>query len=179
MLDMMPTSTCGGDPSHVRFAGLHDEEDLVAMLHAMHSDDDWLLRDAKGERLSFNAEKARARIQMATQRQRNHPNAGQAWIGVVGDPGKLQGSVFVSVVEPWLEDGAYLTETWSYIIPDCRRGNVGAALLEFCMALADELELSFLNATMSRNVGAKFRLYERRLGQPIGSLFRYSPQITG
>lgn len=160
----------------VRFAAPEDEENLVSMVRRMHEDPDWGLRDWSGQPFPFDLEKTRARIQQATVRNRNMPNAGQAWIGVAGERGKLLGSVYLCVVDASVSDGNFLGEVWNWVVPEQRRSNIGHMLLTFALALADECKLTYYSATAHAHAG-KTRFYQRHIGQPIGSLYQYNSAV--
>ena len=163
----------------VRFAAPDDEDDLVTMLRAMHADPEWPMRDINGRRLAFSEEKARGTVQRVIMRNRNEPDAGQAWIGVLGAPGNLVGSVCVRVTEPWLEDGHLLGEQWNWVYPQHRRSPAPQALVTFSVAMADSLGLPLVTGVMIQEQRAKERLYERKIGAPIGSMFLYTNHAAG
>ena len=162
------------DPA-VRIAVPEDEDDLVTMVRRMHEDPEWPMRDELGQPARFSEHKSRAMVQRALVKNRNHPDAGQAWIGVLGDPGQLLGSAYVCVQERSMSDGFFLCEAWNYTLPEWRRGPACDRLLAFSTGMADMMHLSLVLAAMTQQRMAKSRLYERRIGQPIGALFHYTP----
>lgn len=165
----------------VRLAVRDDEDALVAMVREMHGDTEWYgSRAANGELFPFDEMKARVIVQSAVLPLRNHPDAGQAWIGVIGNPGALLASVCVSVMEATLSQGRSLFEHWNWARPESRSAVVNEALLAFSTARADELGLS-LSGVASAAYGrmAKSRFYERRLGPAIGRIYHYAPRGLG
>lgn len=164
-------------PGCVRLAEPADEDALVAMVQAMHSDAEWMLRAAAGEPFPFNAEKARATIQRAIIVGRNDPNAGQAWIGVVGEGSKLRGSTYILLQSPWCADGQYLVERWNWVYPEYRKSDVSKSLIGFSTAMADHMHMTLVSASLPKEISAKSRLYERKIGPPIGSLFQYNSAV--
>ena len=162
-------------PGCVRLAEPADEDALLSMVQEMHADAEWGLRDHQGGLFPFSPDKARAAIQRAIIPQRNDPDANNAWIGVVGVPGgDLRGSAYVHVAAPWCSEGTYLTEVWNWVYPEHRRSDVSKSLISFSMAIADRMRLTLISAAITRERMAKARLYERKIGPPIGSLFLYN-----
>lgn len=162
----------------VRLATMADEEALVRMTEAMHEDDEWGIVDCGGELFRFNVIKARTLVQQATQSGRNVPDAGGAWIGVVGDVGDLRGSVYVTLQQPLMADGCYLVELWNWVYPDWRSSGIGDDLLGFATELAEHKGLRLIMAAMTTRRMAKARFYARRFGAPIGNVYNYAPSPT-
>ncbi len=160
----------------VRFATAEDEGDLLALVKRMHEDKDWGLRDWRGEPFIYCEEKCRARIQQATVRNRNVPDAGGAWIGIAGEPGQLVGSVYLTTMEAALSQGSFLAEVWNWVAPEHRRSNVAHMLMTFALALADECKLTYVSAAAHAHAG-KSRFYARHIGQPIGSIYQYNSAV--
>lgn len=158
----------------VRPATPFDEEELVEMVRLMHDDDEWGLADVNGVAFPFSEIKARATIQRATQR-RNAPDAGQAWLGVIGEPGQLQGSAFVAVHEASMSDGFFLGELWNFCLPCARNVETSDLLIEFSMAVARMKNMRLRMAAMTQRRLGKSRFYARRFGPPIGSVYDYTP----
>ena len=125
MLDSLDCS----DATAVRLAGPSDEEELVDMVRVMHQDAEWGVLDRDGVPFPFSVEKTRATIQRATQCNRNAPDAGRAWLGIIGEPGRLQGSAYVALQEPSMSDGLFLAELWSWVRPDLRNSPASDALI--------------------------------------------------
>lgn len=163
----------------VRFATPDDEVGLVAMVRLMHEDADWGLRDSADRAYPFSAERARATVQRAIVPNRNHPDAGSAWIGVVGEPHELRGSALVCVQQLSMSEGAYMAEQWNFVYPEFRDTIVADALSQFVMCMADAANLVLHTATMTRVRTSKSRFYERRFGPPIAAIHRYIPSGSG
>jgi hypothetical protein len=153
--------------ARVRLATPDDEPELVELVRRMHADPEWGLRDARGLPFPFCADKARVAIQRATQRDRS-------WIGIVGGPGSVEGSVCLARQDLALSDGQMLTEVWNWVQPEHRAGRTNDVLVSFSLALADMLGLSLVLATMTRERVAKARAYEKKIGKPTASLFLYT-----
>lgn len=164
------------DISVVRLADQGDEDGLLDMLRLMHNEAG--PRTAEGEPLSFSEPKVRATIQKATIPNRNCPDRGQSWVGVIGEPKTLEASVCLSVAQPWYTDTELLNETWTFVHPQFRKTNNAKALIAFSMAIADALGLPLVMGVMSLDrQPAKARLMSRVLGcEPLGSVFQYNPR---
>ncbi len=160
----------------VRFAKPADEAGLVEMIKVMHADPDWGLRDRDDGSYPFSGERARATVQRAILPNRNHPEAGSAWIGVVGEPEGLLGAAMVCVHQLSLSEGAYMAEQFNYVYPNYRNTSAPDALVQFAICMADAANLILIGATMTRVRTSKSRFYERRFGPPIAAVHRYIPQ---
>ncbi len=159
------------DPLHrVRLAAPSDEGELVDMIWRMHGDEEWGLRDAQGAPFPFDGDKARFAVRRATQE-------GKAWVGIVGEPGHLEGSVYLTTQELSLSRGQILVEAWNWVDPEYRSGDAFAMLTSFSMTMADTMGLSLTLAAMTRERAAKGRLYERKIGRPTASLYQYHSQM--
>jgi hypothetical protein len=171
---MLDALQCG-DPPLVRLAGPADEEGVVEMIRIMHDDGEWCALDAEGCSFPFSPTKARAIVQRATQGGRNAPDAGRAWLGVIGETGQLKGSAYVALQEPSMSEGFYLAELWSWICPELRNTAASDSLIEFAMAIADMKHMRLVMAAMTQKRMGKARFYDRRFGAPIGSVYNYYP----
>ncbi len=174
MNDMVLPADCGVAPI-VRLAGPADEEGVIEMIRVMHDDGEWGDIDAEGLPFPFSATKARAIVQRATQGGRNAPDAGQAWLGVIGATGDLQGSAYVVLKEPSMSEGFHLLELWSWVRPAFRNTGATDALIEFATAIADMKRMRLVMAAMTQKRMGKARFYDRRFGAPIGNVYNYSP----
>ncbi len=174
MHDMVLPADCGA-ASIVRLAGPADEEGVVDMIRVMHDDGEWGTLDAEGLPFPFSATKARAIVQRATQGGRNAPDAGRAWLGVIGDVGQLKGSAYVALQEPSMSEGFYLVELWSWICPELRNSTASDSLIEFAMSIADMKHMRLVMAAMTQRRMGKARFYDRRFGAPIGNVYNYYP----
>ncbi len=175
---MLDALQCG-DPPLVRLAGPADEEGVVEMIREMHLDGEWGNFDLDGRPFPFNDTKARAIVQRATQGGRNAPDAGRAWLGVIGDVGQLRGSAYVALQEPSMSDGFFLAELWSWICPAFRDSAASDALLAFSIGIADKRGMRLVMAAMTQQRLGKSRFYARRFGPPIGSVYDYTPTGVG
>lgn len=167
---------CEADTSPVRIADLSDEDEVLDSVRRMQDDREWALCDAAGAPLPFCAPKARQTIRRALIRQHNDPDILPAWIGVIGAPGRLQASIYVSVVESWCSDETNLVQLWSYVLPEFRKSANGVLLIAFAKGIAASLHIPLYSA-VQRSTG-KQRFYERAFGAPVGALFRYSADVA-
>jgi hypothetical protein len=161
----------------IRLATPDDEEALVAMVRDMYADPGFGgMTDAAGRRFEWAEDKTRAIIQRATVRNRNEPEAGQAWIGIVGVPGIIKGSAYVEIRPCELSYGAFLGQLWSWVRPEHRHEReVTDALLAFSVTAASELHLSLGAAAVLRPRPAQARFFERVMGKAVASVYNYSP----
>lgn len=175
-------------PSHshatyARLADPGDEEPLMAMLRTLHGEN--ALRSGTGEPLKICEDKVRATLQNAITPGGAVSTAEPSWIVVIDNidqPGHLEGSVCLSIMEPWYSRETFLAETWNFVLPQFRKSNNAKVLIGFSKALANALKLDLVMGVMSTNrEPAKMRLYEKSLGcKPYGGyfLFNYNQDET-
>lgn len=161
------------DDTPVRLAEPSDEDDVLANVQRMQGDREWALCDAAGTPLPFCAPKARLMIRRALIRQHNDPDILPAWVGVIGEPGCLQASIYVSAESAWCSQSpSHLVELWNYVLPEYRQSDNNRRLVAFAKSIADVMHLQLISLTHSGT--AKRRFYEREYGAPVGAMFRYN-----
>lgn len=109
-----------------------------------------------------------------------------AIIGVIGEEGEPQGSIYLSIDEPYYSDDCQLTELWNFVMPSYRggkclsqKGGHAKRLIAFAKDCSDKLKLPLAIGILSnQRVEAKERLYERQL-ERAGSFFVYNRQFAG
>jgi hypothetical protein len=170
-----------GMSPHVRFAGLCDEEGLIAMVRELHTESG--LRDGSDRPLPLNEAKVRATVRRAILPRRRDPDgdAGHAAIGVIGSVGQIEGSVYLSVETTWYSEAPFLTEIWNYVPLPYRRSENAKTLIAFSKAVASTLGLPLVMGVMStERQPAKLRFYERNLGcRPLGAFYLWNPTTDG
>ena len=159
--------TLAAETSKVRLAVREDEEALVEMRRREAVEAGLCMGD--GTPFPFCDDMARALIQTATITNRNCPDP-PAWIGVVGDPGQLEGGVFLAVRTLDYSPRPYLGMVWHYVWPDYRKSDTAKSLLVFATALSRALSMDLVGATGQQV--AKSRMVQRVTGgKPIGNFF--------
>lgn len=157
----------------VRIAGPDDEDALVEAVRVVATGGEWGLRYSSGVPLCFSEPKTRRIVRNAINPMAR--NDGQAWIGVVGDVGQVEGSVCLSIGEAFCSEDPLLFENWNFVLPDHRRSDNARRLIAFSTAMSRVLRLPLVIGVMSHvRTEAKCRLYERSFGRPLGSLFLYN-----
>ena len=104
-------------------------------------------------------------------------NLNNGIVGVIGEPGKLEGGILLRVTEMWYSDDRILEEKALFIHPEYRSAKGGRArrLCEFAKRAANQLEMPLLIGVLSNNrTVAKIRMYERQFGEPNGAFFLYN-----
>ena len=104
-------------------------------------------------------------------------NLNNGLVGVIGEPGKLEGGILLRVTEMWYSDDRILEEKALFIHPEYRNAKGGRArrLCEFAKRAAEQLEMPLLIGVLSNNrTVAKIRMYERQFGEPNGAFFLYN-----
>jgi len=153
----------------VRLATPEDEDALVESLARVA--DQWGLRQGSGMSYPFNAPKARETVQKAIRQD-------QSWVAVIGDGGRIEGSICIFVAEPFFSDAPYLAELWTVVMPDYRGSDHAKRLVAFAKSLADTAELPLVIGVVARDrVEAKRRLFDVAVGQyPSGNFYCYQPK---
>jgi len=104
-------------------------------------------------------------------------NLDNGLVGIIGEPGKIEGGILLRVTEMWYSDDRVLEEKAIFILPEYRSAKGGRArrLCEFAKRAAKTLEIPLLIGVLSNNrTEAKVRLYERQFGKPDGAFFLYN-----
>lgn len=103
-----------------------------------------------------------------------------AIIGVIGEPGSLEGSICLSLDQPYYSDAYQLTELWNFVAPP-RHHRAGHAkrMIEFAKMCSDRMAIPLTVGVLSnQRVEAKQRLYERQL-EPAGVFFVHNRRLAG
>lgn len=162
------------DATPVRLAAPADENALLELCRLRHQETAW--PTANGQVATFAPEKARATIQRAILINRNHPDAGQSWIGAIGTPELMEAAAYVTVTSPFDSDALYLTVLWNFVAPEYRKHSHAAHLLTFAKSFSRVLQMPLL-LEASQQEAAKSRIIERSLScKPYGAVFVYVPE---
>ncbi len=95
-------------------------------------------------------------------------------IGVIGDVGKLEALVFVTIGSFWYSHDRHLEEFIVYVDPECRRSYHARALIAWMKQQSDQTGLPLFTGVVSNlRTKAKVDLYSRMLPQ-VGAFFLYS-----
>ena len=98
-------------------------------------------------------------------------------VGVIGEPGKIEGGILLRVTNVWYSDERMLEERAIFIRPEYRNVKGGRArrLCEFAKRSAETLGVPLLIGVLSNDrTEAKIRMYERQFGKPTGAFFLYN-----
>jgi len=156
----------------IRIADRRDEQQLLTMAAQMHALD--ALKDYDGSPLPIDEEVLRYEIQRAVIPNRNSDDA-PAWIGVIGAPGALEASIYLSVERCWYSARPLLQERWNYCLPEYRRHGHARTLINFAKEFSRVMQMRLVIGVMTTGrEEAKVRFLRRHLGNPIGTLFSYS-----
>ena len=94
-------------------------------------------------------------------------------IGVIGDIGKLEALVFVTLGSYWYSHDRHLEEFIVYVDPECRQSAHARVLIEWMKHQSDRTGLPLVTGIIStERTEAKVRLYRRML-EPVGAFFLY------
>lgn len=158
------------DPAVVRPAGVHDEEAVLDMARLLHQECG--IRKGDGKPLRFSEKKVRALIHRAIKPAADD----RIWLGVIGEPGNVQASACLEILQPYYSDEEFLAEHWNFVLPAYRKSNTAKHLMAFSKALAATCKLPCCMGIMStERQPAKMRFLERHLGcKPMGGYFVFN-----
>jgi hypothetical protein len=146
--------------SRVRRAEPADEPEILAMCREMH---------AENGMFTMSDERVREIIGRAFNRQ-------GAIIGVIGESGRLEGSIYLMITSIWYSTDWHLEELWNFVRPQFRKTGNAEELIRFAKRCGDEIGLPVVIGIMSNiRTEAKVRIYRRQLGNPIGAFFLHNP----
>lgn len=100
-------------------------------------------------------------------------------IGVIGDVGRLEGLVFVTIGEYWYSSQKHIQEFLVYVDPECRKSGHAQALVQWMKDQSAITKLPLLTGIVTNHrTEAKCRLYRRMLPK-VGELFMVVPNGAG
>lgn len=142
----------------VRFATREDADEIAALCIAMHQETSHLV---------LSGRKVHEVLEEAFRQQ-------GTIIGVIGGPGEIEGCTCLRITQLWYSEDWILSEFFSYVKPEFRKSTNAVSLVEFAKDCANRLKLKlFIAISSSVQTQAKIRLFERRVGDPLGALFVY------
>lgn len=94
-------------------------------------------------------------------------------IGVIGDVGRLEALVFVTIGSYWYSHDRHLEEFLVFVDPECRRSGHARALVDWMKLQSDRTGLPLVTGIISNTrTEAKVALYSRMLPK-VGAFFLY------
>jgi len=147
----------------VRVATPQDRASVVDLIHLLHDENGlFSLSDRKVE-----------------QQLDRYYKGGTAILGVIGPIGAVEGSIFLSIEEPYYSEDLQLTELWNMVHPAHRTKDHVGKLLDFAKRCSDETQLTLMIGIISnKRTAAKLRIYGKKL-EPAGGFFVWNPQFAG
>jgi len=120
--------------------------------------------------------KVMAAIDRALNSMEGHGEGSPAVVGVIGPPGQIEASLFLSVEQPNYSDAWHLIEYWNFCHPDFRApAGRASALLEWAKTVSAKMQLPVIIGIVSNErTNAKIRLYERHV-KHVGAFFLHDP----
>lgn len=96
-------------------------------------------------------------------------------IGVIGDIGKLEGLVFLTIGTFWYSHDKHLEEFLVYVDPECRKSFHARALINWMKQQSDKSGLALFTGVVSNiRTESKVNLYSRMVPK-VGAFFLYHP----
>lgn len=150
--------------SPVRKAAPSDEPELMVMCRKLHEENGIF---------SFSERKVRDCLQSAW-------NGRGGIIGVIGAPGKIEGSICLTIGDYFYTDEFNLSELWNFVLPEYRKSTNAKELIRFAVRCSDEIGIPLIIGVISNErTVAKVGLYRRLLGDPAGGFFVHHPARAG
>ena len=143
-------------PARVRQALPSDEEEIMD-----------ICRDLHHEIGLFPLSDDRVRVLL-----RRAFNGHGGILGVIGEPGKIEGTIYLHFATAWYSDREYLAEYWNYVLPEYRFGDNSKSLLSYAKYCAYKIGIPLLiGVSTDVRLEAKNRLYRRQLGEGHRSVY--------
>lgn len=145
-------------PSVVRLATIDDARDILELCYMLFEENGFA---------NLNDEKVKMMIARGVVLDRS-------LIGVIGEPGKLEGIISLTLDQLWYTDDIHLCELFNFVHPDHRKSGHARALIEFAKKSTRDLDIPLIIGVLSNErTEAKVRLYRRQLGDMAGAFFIY------
>lgn len=145
-------------PGRVRIAQKSDEEEVMELCRELHRENGIF---------AMNEDKVRAMLRKAFDRQ-------GGLLGVIGEPGKIEGMIFMYLSSFWYSDDPHWEEILNFVRQPHRKSKDALELLDFARWAADSSNIPLLIGVISNErTAGKVRLYQRKFDAPIGNFFFY------
>lgn len=150
--------------SRVRFAEPCDIDQLLFLCRELH---------AENGMFEMSDERVHEKIM-------THFNRSGGLIGVIGEPGALEGAIVMQMSQLWYSDQWMLEELFSFVLPEFRRSNNAKDLIDFATTCAVDIGVPLtIGIVSNKRTEAKIGLYRRRLGNPVGAFFMTNDAQVG
>jgi len=147
----------------VRIADASDEDEIMALCRLLHEENGLF---------DMDEEKVRNTLRMAFAKR-------GGMCGVIGEPGEIEGVIYLLLSQFWYSQDWHLEELFSFVHPDFRRSRNSDFLVEKAKEWATSLGLPLVIGIVSNDrVLPKVRLYRKRLGNPSGAFFVFNSKWT-
>jgi hypothetical protein len=146
-------------PKRVWLATAHDEEAVMVLCRELH---------AENGMFPLNEEKVRRHLRKAFNKE-------GGILGVIGEPGKLESMIYMTISTFWYSDQAHLEELFLYVRPEYRKSRNALELMQFARWCSLNTGFPLIIGVISeKQTVGKVRLYRRNLGRPVGAFFLYN-----
>ena len=93
-------------------------------------------------------------------------------LGVIGDPGRIEGTIYLHFANAWYSEIDYLAEYWNYVVPEYRRSENAKDLVRYAKYCAWKIGIPLMiGVSTDIRIEAKERLYRRQLGEGHRSVY--------
>lgn len=129
-----------------------------------------ICREGFAEHGMFNMDEAR--VESMIDRAFNR---GGAIIGVLGETGNIQASIYLLISQFWYTNEWCLEELWNHVRPAHRRSTNAKDMIAFGKRCAEEIGIPLvIGVVANERTEAKIALYRRQLGNPVGGYFAFN-----
>lgn len=98
----------------------------------------------------------------------------RGYMGVIGEPGALEGFILMIIASYWYTDELHLEELATFVHPNHRRSKHAQALLNYSKKLSDAINIPLLIGIVSnKRTESKIRLYRKHFTE-AGSFFLHN-----
>lgn len=108
-------------------------------------------------------------------------NGPRGLIGVIGNPGHLEGVIMLGFGSQWYSDEITLDEYLNFVDPAHRSSNHAKTLISYAKFMVDQLRPShptmrlIIGVLSTKRTAHKVRFYGMALGAPCGNFWAYPP----
>jgi hypothetical protein len=160
-------------PSVVRSATPADKAELWRLFRLLHEENG--LSPMSDRKVDYYIDRLLNPANIKTD-----DNGPRGLVGVIGEPGRLEGAIMLSLGSMWYSDEITLDEYLNFVDPAHRNSDHAKTLIRYAKRIVDELRPAYptlrlvIGILSTKRAGAKVRLYERQL-TVCGAFFVYPP----
>lgn len=158
-------------PSIVRVATLHDRQEIWRLFLQGHRENGQF--SLAPEKVDWFINRALCPDQIP-----EWDTGPRGVIGVIGDVGKLEAVVFITIGSFWYSHDRHLEEFLVFVDPECRRSFHARAMIQWMKEQSMKIRLPLFTGVISTvRTAPKVALYDRMLPK-VGAFFLFHPEAS-